>query len=83
MDQVTMPAPHNPKQNHLLAALPAVDYKRLLRHLELAPLDLGWAAYETGPHQDYVYFPASGIVSPLYVMRDGPPTRMRRWTWRK
>ena len=29
-----MPEPHNPRQNHLLAALPAQDRERLLPHLE-------------------------------------------------
>ncbi|MBS1214975.1 MAG: hypothetical protein H6R26_3592, partial [Proteobacteria bacterium] len=32
-----MPDPHNPRQNHLLAALPAQDRERLLPHLERVP----------------------------------------------
>jgi CRP-like cAMP-binding protein len=60
-----------PKQNHLLAALPAADYERLLPHLEQIPLELGWALYESGSHQGYVYFPINSIVSLLYVMHDG------------
>ena len=63
--------PPTPKRNHLLAALPAVDYERLLPHLELLPLPLGWAVYESGNEQGYVYFPTSSIVSLLYVMEDG------------
>ena len=35
------PASHIPQQNHLLAALPAGDYERLVPHLELIPLKLG------------------------------------------
>jgi len=66
-----MRSPHTPKQNHLLAALPAADYERLLPHLELAPLELGWALYESGSQQGYVYFPTASIVSLLYVMEDG------------
>ena len=66
-----MLAPHTPKQNHLLAALPDADYERLLPHLELAPLELGWALYESGSQQGYVYFPTASIVSLLYVMQDG------------
>jgi CRP-like cAMP-binding protein len=66
-----MLAPHNPKQNHLLAALPAADYERLLPQLELVPLPLGWAVYESGSAQGYVYFPIDSIVSLLYVMEDG------------
>ena len=52
-----MRSPHTPKQNHLLAALPADDYARLLPDLELTPMPLGWAVYESGGHLGYVYFP--------------------------
>jgi CRP-like cAMP-binding protein len=62
--------PPTPKQNHLLAALSAVDYERLLPHLELVRLPLGWAVYESGSEQGYEYFPATSIVSLLYVMQD-------------
>jgi len=62
---------HTPKQNHLLAALPAAGYEALLPHLEYIPLELGWALYESGSHQGYVYFPIDSIVSLLYVMHDG------------
>jgi len=64
-------ARQSPKQNHLLAALPAADYERLLSHLELVPLALGRAVYESGDVQGYVYFPTDSIVSMLYVMEDG------------
>src|SRR5450631_2142834 len=60
-----------PKQNHLLAALPALDYARLLPDLELISMPLGWALCESGGHMDYVYFPATSIVSMLYVMENG------------
>ena len=63
--------PPTPKQNHLLAALPAAHYKRLLPHLELVAMPLGWAVYESGGTQGYVYFPTTSIVSLLYVMEDG------------
>jgi len=62
---------HSPKQNHLLAALPADDYTRLLPDLELVPLPLGWAVYEAGGKLGYVYFPTTCIISLLYVMEDG------------
>src|SRR5258708_9673634 len=58
-------------QNRLLAALPAADFARLQPYLELVPLPLGWAVYEAGGTQGYVYFPISCIVSLLYVMEDG------------
>src|SRR5512147_1436788 len=62
---------HSPRQNHLLAALPAAVYERLLPNLELVPLPLGWAVYEAGSPQGYVYFPTTSIISLLYVMEDG------------
>jgi CRP-like cAMP-binding protein len=61
----------SPTQNDLLAALPAADYERLLPHLELVPLPLGLAVYESGGKLDYVHFPTDCIVSLLYVMKDG------------
>src|SRR5919198_1197105 len=60
-----------PHRNRLLAALPAEETARLEPHLELVPLPLGWAAYEAGGQQGYVYFPTNSIVSMLYVMEDG------------
>jgi CRP-like cAMP-binding protein len=60
-----------PKQNYILAALPAADYARLLPDLELVPLPLGRAVYESGGKLDYVYFPTDCIVSLLYVMKSG------------
>ena len=62
---------HNPLQNHLLAALPAVDCQRLLPHLKLVPLPLGQVLYESGTLLRHVYFPTNSIVSLLYVMADG------------
>ena len=67
----TLSARQSPLENRLLAALPATDYERLLPHLELVPLPLGWAVYESGDTQGYVYFPTNSIVSMLYVMEDG------------
>ena len=66
-----MSTPHSPKQNHLLAALPAEEYERVLPHLELVAMPLGWAVYEAGGPQGFVYFPTTSIVSLLYVMQNG------------
>jgi hypothetical protein len=66
-----MASPHSPQQNHLLAALPADEYMRLLPHLELIPMPLGWALYESGAQLSYLYFPTTSIVSLLYVMENG------------
>ena len=71
-----MESPYSPKQNHLLASLPAADHARLLSELELVPMPLGWSVYESGGHQGYVYFPTDCIVSLLYVMENGSSAEM-------
>ncbi len=61
-----------PQDNHLLAALPAEVFARLLPNMDLIPMPLGKVLYEPGVELEYVYFPISGcIVSMLYVMADG------------
>ena len=65
-----MSSPHSPQQNHILAALPGADYVRLLPDLELIPMPLGWAVYESAP-MGYLYFPTTSIVSKLYVVESG------------
>jgi CRP-like cAMP-binding protein len=66
-----MPGPHDPRQNHLLAALPADEYARLLPDLEWVATPLGHVLYEPGVKMRHVYFPTTSIVSLLYVMEDG------------
>ena len=61
----------DPRQNHLLNALPAEDFDRIAAHLELVPLTLGDVLYEPDVRMRYVYFPTTSIVSLLYVMADG------------
>ncbi len=62
---------HHPLHNHLLAALPSVDFQRLLPHLKPVDLPLGEVLYESGTLLRDVYFPIDSIVSLLYVMADG------------
>jgi CRP-like cAMP-binding protein len=62
---------HHPTQNHLLAALPAEEFGRLSVRLELVPMRLGDALYESGRQSEHAYFPISAIVSLLYVTRTG------------
>jgi CRP-like cAMP-binding protein len=64
-------APHNPSQNHLLAALPAADFARLAPYLELVPMRLGDMLYEPGEQLEHAYFPTTCIVSMHYVMASG------------
>ncbi|OYY95809.1 MAG: Crp/Fnr family transcriptional regulator [Hydrogenophilales bacterium 28-61-23] len=66
-----MPNPHDPRQNHLLAALPAEEAARIFANLELVPMPLGYVLYESGVQMRHVYFPTTSIVSLLYVMEDG------------
>src|SRR6186997_117161 len=66
-----MPRLQEPKQNHLLAALRAEDYARLLPDLELIRMQLGESVYERGVPMEYVYFPTTCMVSLLYVMKNG------------
>ncbi len=66
-----MPNRADPRENHLLSALPPSDFARLQPHLELVPMPLGYVLYESGLQLQHVYFPANCIVSLLYVMEDG------------
>ena len=66
-----MASPHSPTQNHLLAALPPEVLGRLSPQLELVPMRLGQAIYESGGRLAHVYFPTTAIVSLLYVLEDG------------
>ena len=65
-----MPSP-NPSQNHLLGALPTVEFDALAGHLELVPLLLGQMLYEPGGQLQHAYFPTSAIVSLHYVTESG------------
>jgi CRP-like cAMP-binding protein len=66
-----MTAGRDPRQNHLLAALPELDWQRWLPHLEFVDLPLGKVLYEAGDTLSHAYFPTDAIVSLLYVMRSG------------
>ena len=57
--------------NHLLAALPAMEWQRWQSQLELVDLRLGQVLYEAGGKMSYVYFPIDAIVSLLTVLEDG------------
>ncbi len=62
---------NDPRQNHMLAALPDEVWQRVQPHLELISMPLGLVLYESGDQLEYVYFPTTSIVSLLYVMEDG------------
>ena len=63
--------PANPKQNHLLAALPQREWNRWSPQMEPVDLELGDVLYESGSTMTHVYFPTTAIVSLLYVMENG------------
>jgi len=66
-----MSAHTNPKENHLLGAIPEAEWNRFGPRLTPVVLKLGDVLYESGTEQPYVYFPTDSIVSLLYVMTDG------------
>ncbi len=59
------------RDNHLLACLPDEDWARWLPELEPVDMPLGHVLYESGGLMSHVYFPATAIVSLLYVMENG------------
>ncbi len=61
----------HPRQNHLLAAMPADAWARWEPHLEPVDMPLGDVLYESGNRLGHVYFPTTSIVSLLYVLEDG------------
>ena len=61
----------DPRQNHLLAALPVAEWARWSPALEPVDMPLGEVLYESGVAMTHVYFPTTSIVSLLYVMEDG------------
>lgn len=61
----------DPRQNQLLAALPEIEWQRWKLHAEQVAMPLGEVLYEPGSLMSHVYFPATSIVSLLYVMENG------------
>ncbi|MGO9935245.1 MAG: Crp/Fnr family transcriptional regulator [Steroidobacteraceae bacterium] len=66
-----MATPVDPRTNQLLAALPEREWSRWHSLLEAVAMPLGQVLYEPGATLSHVYFPASSIVSLLYVMENG------------
>jgi CRP-like cAMP-binding protein len=61
----------NPRDNHILDALPEPERERLFPYLKHVPMPLGMVLYESGAALRHIYFPTNSIVSLLYVMQDG------------
>ena len=57
----------NPRNNELLAALPAAEYARWFPQLEAVHMPVGQVLSESGGRVTHAYFPTSSIVSLLYL----------------
>ena len=67
---------NNALKNHLLAALPAAEFRRVASKLKPVSLKLGEVLYESGDELDCAYFPTTAIASLLYIMQDGATTEI-------
>ncbi|MDO8905677.1 Crp/Fnr family transcriptional regulator [Hydrogenophaga sp.] len=65
------PELHGARLNHLLAALPDVDFDLIARHLEPINLRLGESIYEPDRPLHHAIFPTTSIVSLHYVTATG------------
>src|SRR5215211_4952564 len=66
----------SPTKNRILAMLPQEEYERLRPHLGHVSFALGEVVYESGGRMSYVYFPATAIISLLYMMENGSSAEM-------
>jgi CRP-like cAMP-binding protein len=66
-----MIASPDPRNNHLLAALPEAEWRRWQAQLEYVQMPLSSVLYESGGTMSHVHFPTTAIVSLLYVMESG------------
>ena len=60
-----------PLSNKLLAALPREAFELLRPHLTTIGLAQGTVLFEVGNEVDQIYFPLSGMISLVAVMKDG------------
>jgi CRP-like cAMP-binding protein len=58
-------------QNDLFKSIPALEWERLLPHIETSVLPLGKVLYEPNMKMSHVYFPSTAIVSLLYALENG------------
>jgi CRP-like cAMP-binding protein len=59
------------RQNGLLAALPAEDFRRLAPFLQCVDLEAGQVLSEQSSRQEYVHFPVTAVLSMQYTLDDG------------
>jgi CRP-like cAMP-binding protein len=65
------PNPPGPRENRLLASLPATSYAELSPYLELVAMVGGTPIHACRSGRQNVYFPTDCIVSVLQLIRDG------------
>ncbi len=63
--------PEDVSSNGILNVMATEDLRRWLPLIEVLELPLGQVLYESGAAVRHIYFPATAIVSLLYVMEDG------------
>jgi CRP-like cAMP-binding protein len=61
----------DPLANRLLASLSHIDFAKIRSSLKLVELDQGVVLHHPGDEVEQVYFPHTGMVSLLAVMKDG------------
>lgn len=57
--------------NRLLASLPHADFEALKSHLTIVPMAQGFLLFDVDQEVDQIYFPLSGMVSLLVVLKNG------------
>lgn len=62
---------HDPNHNHLLSALPDIEFERIAPHLELVPMLVGDVLCESGGKLQHIYFPVTSIISLHYLLENG------------
>ena len=61
----------DPRRNTLLRALPADDYGRVERHLQVVAFPAKQAAYEANDPLTTVYFPLTGVLALVTLLEGG------------
>lgn len=71
LNPLLQPELHGARLNHLLGALPDVDFDLMAKHLEPITLRLGESIYEPDSPLHHAIFPTTSIVSLHYVTETG------------
>ena len=61
----------DPRENHLIAALPDAEFAQWVAHLEPYDMPLGKVLFEPGSPCTHAYFPTTSIISMLYLTENG------------